>query len=518
MNQSFVEKVIDPLKELVLQDDQNNIPNFTINQNSDLNLIGSNISSLSVNLKNSESESDQVEDVFSCISEYFQDDRNINRLSIIDQTAKSFASLLEQGYTTINSKIIPLVEDLKKKIHLKYQEQLVREKADTLYGQGDIELNESNFSFIDWGSIGQNERFDIIEAACSNANINVKDLSLINLSYILAKLNFSKEFIDIEIPAEVNSKIIDTLVAFFDQQGLTPDQVSFFWRIISDKLDYDNFCINTSIRIKDVTKTASNVLDIINTVKRFDLFSSYVKTKIIDDVNTETLQDISSNVDTVIKTIYAIKYWILTVKEIRFKDKLIITDNIINREVYEDFIREGKSISDVYKYLKAFFHNVNLPTDGVTLSSVISADTNSRLSKIDAKIKSNEVFIKSKCLINAYQIVINQFVNDSENAQLFPALNNPSFKHFFMKAANANATALSGNIDNVDNVLYLTIVNMFYQDSLISTLYKYLGKSFDNLVDSEDDINDVNIIQAQCSAIIELLVDFLFTSNVCIAE
>lgn len=510
MNKVYAEQVIDPLKELFLQDEFNNIPDINIDTNSDLNLVSSNISSLSVNINENESEAEQIVDIFSSIGEYFQDDRNISILSTIDQTSKSFASVLEQSYTTLNSTIIPLVDSLKEKILFKYQELMVRDQADNLLTS--TEPSESDYTFLNW-NISSSDQHDIISTACENVNISSRELSPINLSYVIAKLAFTKEFADINLTNEVNAHIVEELCKSLD--SIPPEYVKRFWRLVTNANDYVNFCSDIQLKLRSGKNEVQYCLEFIEFIRLATIFINVVKRQVADDLNGDTLQDIANNVDTFIKTLYGIKYWIVFLKEIRFKGNLILDSTIINGETYADFLKEGKTVSDIYKYLKAFFYNVQIPKTGIALASVISADVDEKLSKINDRIKSNETFIRSKNLIAAYQFVISRFVQDEAATTAFPSLSEQSMKLAFIKLANANATILAGNQDNIDNALYLTIINLFYNNSLVGTLYKYLGKNFSDLVDTEGDLDNDIILKSQCSAVIELLVDFFFDKGIC---
>lgn len=516
MNPVYVEQVINPLKELFLQDSFDEIPDIIINQNSDLGLISSNVASFAVNIKQHESEDDQIKDIFTSIGDYFNDDRNINRLSIIDKTSKSFALALEQSYSVLNTQIIPLANDITEKIVNRYHQLMIREKAENLITDDQTEPSEGDFLFIDWNSKQPSEIAEIIEIACDNANINVKELSPSNLSYVIAKINFFNDMKKIDLPDDLQEDIIKKLVEVFGQHGLSDTIVTEYFYIITRPNIYLDFCNRIVTKINDTRNSARTCLDFIQTVRSAMKFIHHSKQVVSDMLNPETLQDLANNVDVFTKTIFAIKYWLLFMKEHVFEDKLVVAENIINKPVYEKFVKEGKTISDVYKYLKAFNIGTTIPVSGISSKAILDADTDDRLKKINERIESNSAYIKTKCLIEAFEFGIRAFVEEPSALSTFPELEqNANTRFAFIQFATAGSSILKGSIDNVNDELVRIIVTFFYKNNIISSLYRYLGKNFSDLVSEEGDIDNSAILQSQCSAVTELLIDFLYKTGVC---
>lgn len=512
MNPVYVEQVINPLKELFLQDSLSGVPSITINENSDLGLISTDIASSAVTIKDHESEADQLNDIFNSIGNYFDNDQNVSRLSIIDKTSKSFALSLERSYEELNSKIIPLANTITEKIVNRYRELMIRENADNLLTDQN-EPSESQYSFLDWGSKSPSEITEIIETACINANINVKDLTPSNLSYVIAKMNFSAGMKQINFPEDVKKTIIDKLIVAF-KDTLIEDDVQSYFRIVTDINAYTNFCNRLVQKVNDAKNLGQSCLDVIQTVRSAMIFINKSKPVIADDLNLETIEDLASNIDILLKTIFALKYWLLLTENLTFKDKLIVSGTIINKPVYENFLREGKTISDIYKYLKAFHITTNVPSSGISLATVVSTDANDRLDKVNQRIESNTSFIKSKCLINAFTFSMQQLTNDEIIVSTFPELESNDVKQAFYKFAINLSNNLKGNIDNVSDVVLSSIIFFFHKGSIIEVLYRYLGSNFSNLVDEGEDIDNESILQSQCNAVTELLIDFLFKNGI----
>ena len=505
--------MIQPLKELFLQDNFQAIPDIQLKPNTDLSLITSNVASLAISTSPNTDFKTQVSDIFDSIGEYFQDGRNILRLQTIEYTSKSFAEILESSYSILNDTITPAVDLIRKDIEARYIELMKREKAEGLITTAVVEPHENDYTFINWGDLSspalQNE---IVDNACFNANISTPSLSPLCLAYIARKVNFVSEFKGLSIPENVSATIIEKLKAIAENiEGIHTDAVTQAWNIFTNKLDYDNFCRRIGDKFLRTRDMVSNCTEFMATVKSITSMMVPVKNVASEDLSANSMQDLVDNIAVVSKTIYAIQYWLLIAKEQKFKNKLILSPNTLNGETYQDFVSDGKSITDVHNYLKAFHLDTTLPLDGIHVDTVKNANVDERLEKSSSKLRANALFITSKCLIGAYEYGVTKFIRDGAMTVIFPHSEEPMFIARFVKRAMERASFLGGKVANLDKVLYDLIIGEFYKDSLIATMYKYLGTGFDNLIDNEaTDITDDRIVENQCDSIVDLLVDYMF--------
>ena len=515
MHLPYATQVVDPLKQLFLQEELSDIPDICLNPNTDFSLITSNIVSEAIITPHPSSDQDVVSKSFDIVSEYMSDTDNIPRLQQIEYTAKAFATVLENSYTTINSVVAPIVDKLKSDITERYTELMTREKAESLLpSDSNAAPSESFYSFINWNNltspIRQNE---IIENACLNANINIPSLSLTHLAYITKKMNFANQLSPIEIPSEVEATIINKLEQV--SSNISLENIIRVWKCFSDVSAY-NFLVNeATLKIADIKNTPSHVMWAIDTTNLFDSLKAQMLQVASEDLSVDTLQTLSSNIDVVSKTIYALQYWVLTIKELKYVNKLIITPTIINRQTYDTFLASGKQISDIHNYLKAFHYGTTIPMDGISLERVMEADPMGHLTKVNAKLKANETFIKSKCLFSAYEYVMRKYVIDQSTSATFEQVSHPGFSKRFISTAINQASHLAGDISNLDKVLYELFMTMFYKGTIVESMYRYLGKHFDMLaVSATEEITEDHILQSQCDAVVEFLTDYLFSTVV----
>lgn len=511
-------QVVQPLKVLFLQDEFKQIPEIRFKPNSDLSLITSNVASLAITSSPVDDQAKQVSDIFDAISEYMQDSKNLLRIETLEHTSKAFATILETSYATLNETISSTVDRIRTDISSRYAELMTREKAETLITETYVEPSESDYMQVNWGNLTSPMRQnEVIESACLNANLNNTALSTLNFSYISGKMNYSAGFKSVDIPTEVAEKIIEKIstIVVTDNSNITSDMLRSAWLIFTNKEAYNRFCSDTSVKFNDVRNITMNCIDFIATVNAVSTVGELISRIASEDLGPETLSNLAANTELVNKTVCAIQYWLLLAKEVRFANKLILTPTVLNGPVYSDYVQGGGSIVNVHNYLKAFHLDTTVPLDGISVSTIRDTDVKDRLEKSASKLKSNAVFIKSKCLIAAYEHAVRNFIVSEDLAVMFPHVKDPSFVTRFMHVAIHKASFLGGNIANIDKVLYELIISTFYADTLVATMYKYLGTSFDNLADTaNDEITDERIIEAQCDGVTELLVDYLFNTVV----
>jgi hypothetical protein len=389
-----------------------------------------------------------------------------------------------------------------------------REKAEELLTSGNTESSETDYTFLIWENISTPiKQTEIIENACANANISAPALSLTNQGYIISKINFGSEFTDIKLEQPVYDSVVDKLKATFatEGRGITEEQVKIYADIVTSTISYSNFCSLAKSKITTTKEPALAVLSAISNTNAFSVMNQSAPALLSEIIGQATVDSIAKNVAALTKTIYAIQYWILVCKELRFKGKLILTRSIVNQETYDDFVKDGGSITDIHNFIKAFYlDDKPMPIDGVKADVIKNADVAERLIKASSKLKFNATFIKSKCLISAYDLIMHEFLKETLADPTFTG-NAEYFRQNYNRVISDRANTLAGDIGNIDKALYDIIITVFHSKDLISVLYKYLGANFDDLAaNTEGDITDSDIVKSQCWGVIELLTNYLF--------
>lgn len=507
-------QVIQPLKELFSQDRFFEIPTFNLKPNSDFHLVSANMASLAITQSASEDPKQQIEQIFDNFAEYVQDSNNLPRLQALEHASKNFAATLENSYTTLTSQIAPTVSDLKAKIEDRYTKLMIKEKAEELITTQQVEPSEADYTFLEWNKLrSPTKQYEIVEAACANASITNTTLSLTNMNFVLQKMHFAGNQ-ELKLPAEVDENVLSKLKSTLvnDTYNITEERVSHFWTLVTQPAKYAAFCTTAKSQLNDPKRLAENILFTNQQTNHFHLMLGALPRLAYDLLSPEALEIMRNNLNNLTKTTYALQYWLLSQKEIKLKDRLVLTKEVVNREVYEEFVREGHTIADIHNYLKAFYFDKSVSFTGIGKSSIASADTSMRLAKMNAKLNYNASFLRSKCLLAAYEEVLAGFAKDETAQQRYPKLKDQYATARFSNLVRTKASSLAGDLTKLDAILYDVIIKAFYQDHVVSTLYSYLGKNFDDLATGEEDVTDDAIVKSQCWATMEMLTEYLFNT------
>lgn len=509
---SYTDTVIAPMRELVLQEKVADMPEIELKGDTDISLLVSNIATAAFTQEPTSSQKKRVMSMFDTMTEYFEDDTNIIRTQSTDHISKSLGSILENAYSTVINEIGSMVDDLRSQIEDKFAYYLKIEKADDLLDQA-VEVTENDYTFLKWEKLRSPARhIEITEQACENINLNRVDLSVVNLGYIQSKLKFSDGFSTISLEKDTREAVLDSLLSTFtaDSYGISEQRITRFLKVGLSQVDYSTFCATIQSQMKKITETPSNVIFLLQLANDFQTIMGRAKIVMADHTDSNTLSSFVKNLDSVYKTVTAVLYYCLYNKQVRFKDKLILTKNIINNETYQAFLKDGKTINDIHNYLKAYHLSTELPTGGISLELVMNSDVAERLNKAAAVNKTNAKFIKSKCLIKAYQYTLNTFIKQIMEEDLFGYTDDRSIVKKFAVIAKARSNMFGGDIGKVDDALYDVLISTFYSNDLTATVFSYMRKSMTDLSKSAESIDDVSILDAEVDASVYMLTDYLF--------
>ncbi len=510
---NYTHTILAPLRELVLQDRIVDIPAIKLKQNTDIHLITSSMSTSAFTQQATSSPKKRVTATFDSIIDFFDDDNNISRTQAVDKISKALGAILENSHSTIVNDIGSVVTDIRATLESKFVQLLKRNKVDDLLDT-DSAITEDDYTFLKWEKLrtaaAQNE---IIENACSNANLGKQMLSLSNISFIISKLNFAgSTYHDVQLSSESSSDIMESLSKTYvnDTYGITQQRAERLLKVLSSKSAYNAFCTTIQSQMKKSTDIANTTIFLIQLVNDFNAVMSKIKVTLADHVNANSLSIYSTNFESLRKTLYAVQYYCLFNKEVRFKEQLILTKDIINNETYLTFTKKGKTIGDIHNYLKAIYSSTELPAKGIHTDIVSNSDVAERLAIATATNKTNAKFIKSKCLIQAYEYALNEFTKNIMDQNLYNYEDDRSIIQRFSHIAKSRTNQFQGDIGKVDDVLYDLLIRTFYHKDLVATVFKYVSTSVMDLTKSVESIDDDAILEAEVSSSIHILVDYLY--------
>ena len=511
----YTETILEPLQELVLQDKLVDVPDIILKENSDIHIIAASINTAAFTIKPSPSANVQVKESFNTVIDFFDDDNNIIRTQAMDQVSKAISGTLETSYSTIINEIGATVEELRNIIEETYLKLLKRNKVDDIY-EGSTEISEDDYTFLKWEKLRTPSRqSEIIETACNDADIRSSGLSILNLGYVTEKMKMSHQssFKDITLPSEVVATIKGNLTERYTSEtyGISQQRAERLFDVATSKRAFSTFTATLYKQLKSTDNVAVNTIFLIQLVNEFRTMMVKFKAIVGDNVNANAISAISDNVAELSSVLTAVQYYCLYNKEIRFKDRLVLTTDIINNQVYQDFVQQGHNIQDIHNYLKAKFSKVPVPVTGISIELISSTDVIDQLNFAAASNRANMKFLTSKYLIQAWELTLNEFMKTIMSDNLYDYEDDKGCVKRFAIFANAGASQFGGDIGKVDDVLYEVLLKSFYQDgSVVPTVYKYLRRNVYDLSKSAESISDDNVLEAEVGAAVHMLVDYLY--------
>jgi len=520
INKSF-ETIVDSFAEF-FKSNEGDLPNISFTKFSDLNRFVQELSGINVTINNNDSYEEIIDNISKGIIETGLSPENKQIMNDLNNISMSFASNIESAFSTITKVVDPIVSDLKEKIKDQYVFNIKKEGAENLLNdEKDNKPLLDDFVILKWENLNSQMLVnDIINTACANANISKEDLNKFNLDIIIQKLSFAKDFKDNQISKEAKDKVLDVLIKKYsnDSTEINDSVLNIFFDALTSLKAYTSLCKDIQKKMKDTSRTVTNCIEFISFFTNFDVFIKALKNGRIDlsdMLNQNVIDNILSNTDVVSKTLYAMKYYCLYQKNVFYKDKLILSNRVINDDEYQKYISKGNTLEDIYNYLKAMYPSGIIPIKGISTSSVLNTDITEKLIKANKAKEFKETYIKVNALNKAFSLVCTNYIKDildSEEKDNEDHLSD-KFIHELKESVekiNRFSSRLQGRIENLDDVLYEFIIHLNYEDTLIYTLYKNLGKEYIDLAKAKEDIDSSDIFAANAKVTSDLILNFMF--------
>ena len=497
------------LKELFRQEGYSNIPRLELHPASDVAALVDDCSTIHIPTDPTDSFKVSTDKTFDAILEYLVDSENIAKVEVIDIVSKNLAVTLENSYSTLVDVIGNDVKEMSDSVREEYVKRLKLSHNEDLFTD-DVIIHEEDYTMLKWLDLRTPALARaIVEEATTNAGFVDGGLGRVELGSVISKANFGGVE-DISLTKDAIDKIIDKLDTAF--RGAIPVVLLKKYLLAITNIRSSNaFRNNLKTMMKDTTNIAENALSLVNIADEFGRFIKVVK-RVVPDLLSDTYGNILlSNIEEVNKTIIAAKFVCLFHKEHTFKGNLILTSSIINYEVYEEFVADGHNIERIHQYIKAIHTSATIPVSGISKDIVANNDVAVKLAERAGKMQQQHRFIKSTTLVAAYTIVCTKYiiskiqdlpdVSDIEKADMIKIVG-PMLEQ--------KATMLGGDLGRVEDSLYEVVLNIFYTDTLLKTLYKYMVKSFKTMfVENKDTIQEQDILESEFEAGVTIVVEYL---------
>jgi hypothetical protein len=427
------------------------------------------------------------------------------------QKASNFLSRdVSKAFDILRRDIAEEVTALYEDIRLKTDDYLKKAGADVLTLDN---KPSTDFGVIKWDNLRNlsyvQNIFDVVKIT---TNLVPTPVTAMNINSIRNKI-MQPGFQPIEISDEIKTNIVDAIDKMLTNRS--SEEVKEAIDIFFLPIRYSTYCNTLSKYMDRGNNIDENLIEISNRIALVnDIIRAIGNLQI--DLSEETLGKLSNNVSKVKTTTTLGEYFTLYCKEVVYKNKLIINENMINGDELAKFSRTNGQLEDIAYYLRSFFSDKKVPVGGVTTDSVIESKA-----KVKEMIESQNIIIKSKAkmlmgksLGSAYLHVMNDYLKNVDESRLPQGVSKDDYYKRNYSLVTRTMDSLHGKDNNVEDALYKFLLELNYSGTIIQSLYNYMGKEYPKLLQQYDSINEDSILNIVDNYVVSTLItEYLLKSH-----
>jgi hypothetical protein len=437
------------------------------------------------------------------IDDILRDTENADYVATLDKAANNLSMEVSKAFNTLRYEVAEEVDVLRRLIAEKVNEYLRKENASILIN-GET-ANIADFTVIKWDNLrSMNYVQHIFDLVKTKFGIDVSDITRGNVKYVRNKL-IQSEHKTVSLNSEIRQSIVDSIDRVVTTRNT--DEIDDALDIILNSTRYTTYCKNLYNRMaveNDIADDLAWILD------RADLIHSTIKAfdNIVINISDESKASILQNLKCVEITTTLSEYFILFCKNVQYKGKLIINKNMINNQELNEFSKSGGKIEDISRYIRAYYHDTDIPVTGISTTLVTSTKdkVNELVTSSDAKIKSKARVLLAKSTANAYMHVLNQYLLNMEDSRIPEGMSSEEFYQMKYRIINRTVDNINSSDENVEDALYRFLLETFYKDSIVQKLYVYMGKEYPKILTQYDNINEDTVLKIVDNYVVAALV------------
>lgn len=399
--------------------------------------------------------------------------------SVLDSLAASMAQGIINAFNTLRLNIKPDVDQLL---------ETIREDVQTAVVPGEVISKDGQSIDTNFGTINTDAIYDKFGGA-EEVLRAVKDEFKVSPSLGLATLKvllYGNDFRDEAIPVndEAAKQIVDMLGCEFHGA----DQVILESRTKFLGANAINFILSP---IKDYVEGRGTVSDCflsaMQMMTKKDGYDKIASTKFnVLDITQEKLDQKCKRFE---KAFLLIAFMILSIDTEFARNQIVgVANNVVpgtavmvNGKMLNEFTNQGGTLEDLAKYLRIAYFDPNrkLPGNGISIKEVLSNKdiVNRKFAEDTAQFNLRVKLFRESRTAVAIEKALNDFLIGADvtrrpkdmSAETFFKMNAPFVKKAVRKYGN------NGD-NNLENVLYDFIIDVWYQNTPVATAHKLFGE------------------------------------------
>lgn len=440
--------------------------------------------------------------ITSQIEALMADPKHIDELVKLDRAANLLTKEVSGAFQVLRYNVADLVGSLLDEVLKANDKELIAQGAEVLIN--DDTKPATDFGVINWGSLGQyNYINEVIEVCSGIAKLNNREISNININYLKNRIPLMG-FVSIDLNDENFEMITDQLNKAISAYNI--DDIKDAFRAFITPVRYTGFANNikkksVQINADDYSWLFERVKIMKAIIKALDLLSI--------DLSEQTLSNLNNNKKLVHKLCYVAEFYLIFVKD-KLKDSLILSKQLVNGDNLTKFENAGGTKFDISYHIRAFFEDRTIPMMGVPLNTVVEfrekvdAIITSKNDQVKMKMKMFKTKAMNKAFFNTLtsylrsltkEVIPEQYTVETFYGEKFPMidriLNNFQYQ-----------------TDNVEDALYKFVLHVWYDNTIIQTLYNYLGREYVKIAASSSENQEQDLVIADAYVVATLIGEY----------
>jgi len=421
-----------------------------------------------------------VSAVVSQLESIMTDSEHIDITSLLDKAANSLTLEITGAYHKLRGPIHDTVSAMTEEAIGKYEQNLIDVGAEVLLDK--VVAPSVDFNILRWGKLSRSGYTEEVYSDIREfTNLGNPERTIANVVYATNRIP-QMGFKDTTLNQDALDIIIDELNLSIPDRNR--EDIAEALPVFLKLRRYNGYCANIKSKpIEWIVDRSIFITSIANALNAMSL-----------DLSDDTIDIIKNNIQFVNTATRVAEYKsIMTMKDL--KGSLIIGDNLLNESELKRFTDAGGTNEDIAYHLRALYEDKTIPRKGISTDTVLDfRDRVNRIigSKHDA-VRSKMHIIKLKALHQALKSVFDKHLREVPE-EILPS-GRTALEHYRINSKHISRiiNMLTKDSDNIEDSIYAFLMEVDYPDTLVNTLYKYLGKEYGKLIDANDD-PDTNIV------------------------
>ena len=499
--QDQIINTIDNLKDIVINSSLSSLPDLSIKENSILYNVDNLLSIKSIYLENNATDKEKVITILDAIKDNITDKSNSKCLKELIDFCINIASGFKEAYSVINKDIKEVIENLTESIKKETNNRFKRNNLGNFLND-DLSITSDHLEFFDWDGIkSPSVILDILSKVSNTTKIIGNDINKVNFDIIVNDIvKHSQTFINIDketISAIINTKNKKILSSEFIDIFINKDIYRKTFKTFQSELKDIK---NIKDYIKNITLKSLEIKRFINSIPKYK------------DVITNTIyKDLENNSKIILHSVLCCQACAAFYKETLFKDSILINKTLINNPIFKKQKKNNITKDVLASYIRAFYLEKPVPMSGINISQINTSLIKNKLLEVNASLSSKKKIYRKQFLSTSFnKVMLDSFEDlyNTFNDKYVSIKKDQAFKEFKNKV-HFYQDRLYGDFGSVEKAIYETIIEIYFEDTLIDHIYDIFSDKLSVLLDQKGEIDNDVITHLNLDVATDLITTFL---------